>query len=333
MPGSQWLINVSAVLLFASRVWTQAVWLESLDKYTWYLHVPYQQDDQCGFVLEGSRLWRIDGCWSPALWGFPVMVDVLITEHMKRGLGQCRPRLRGGRGFVSGLPPRRSLWERHCFHMTYHRKKRAFSTAGTLAEAVAGFLRGSGRPQQLVTLWPCFPQGVQVSGVFSWSPVSPTLPPSGRQCFWSACGGCGAGLNLSCLPVLSLGSLAVERPVTTGQLGGEPSSAGWSGPRGKGLWSQATPRQEVLGGVQSLPVRTSRQGLVSGTWVFQAEAETTEALGVRKCAGPGKPWPWMCPEGQQFWSEHSLGEQGELLPSGTFSMCVSDLEVNFFFKM
>lgn len=85
------------------------------------------------------------------------MVDVLITEHMKRGLGQCRPRLRGGRGFVSGLPPRRSLWERHCFHMTYHRKKRAFSTAGTLAEAVAGFLRGSGRPQQLVTLWPCFP--------------------------------------------------------------------------------------------------------------------------------------------------------------------------------
>ena len=78
-------------------------------------------------------------------------------------------------------------------------------------------------------------------------------------------GDCGAGLNLSCLPVLSLGFLVVEKPATTGQLGRQPSSAGWLGPRGKGLWSQATPRQEVLGGVQSLPVRTSRQGLVSGT--------------------------------------------------------------------
>ena len=106
------------------------------------------------------------------------MVDVLITEHVKRGLGQCRPRLRGGRGFVSGLPPRRSLWERHCFRITYHREKRAFSTAGMLVEVVAGFLLGPGGLQQLVTLCPCFPQGIEVSGIFSWSPVSPTLPHS-----------------------------------------------------------------------------------------------------------------------------------------------------------
>ena len=42
------------------------------------------------------------------------------------------------------------------------------------------------------------------------------------------------------------------------------SSTGQLGPLGKGLWSQATLWQEVLGGVQSLPVRTNSQGLVSG---------------------------------------------------------------------
>ena len=106
---------------------------------------------------------------------------------------------------------------------------------------------------------------MEVSGIFSWSPVSPTLPHSLESASEVPGGDGGAGLNLSCLPVLSLGFLVVEKPATTGQLGRQPSSAGWLGPRGKGLWSQATPRQEVLGGVQSLPVRTSRQGLVSGT--------------------------------------------------------------------
>ena len=110
-------------------------------------------------MLEGSHLWRIDGCWSPALWSFSVMVDALITEHMKRCSGQCRPWLHGGWGFVSGLPPRRCLWERYFFHIIYHRKKRAFSTAGMLMEIVAGFLRSSCRLQQLFFLCPLLPSG------------------------------------------------------------------------------------------------------------------------------------------------------------------------------
>lgn len=121
-------------------------------------------------MSEGSHLWRIDGCWSPALRSFSVMVDALITEHMKRGLGQYRPQLHGGWGFVSGLLLRRCLWERHFFHIIYHRKKRAFSTAGMLMEIVAGFLRSSRRLQQLFSVCPLLPSGN--GGVWYFLPVT-----------------------------------------------------------------------------------------------------------------------------------------------------------------
>lgn len=168
------------------------------------------------------------------------MVDALITEHMKRGLGQYRPQLHGGWGFVSGLLLRRCLWERHFFHIIYHRKKRAFSTAGMLMEIVAGFLRSSRRLQQLFSF--VSPASLRQRRCLVFSPGHLSIPlclTPVESASEVPGGDCGAGLNLSCPLVLSLGFLVVDKPVTTGQLGKEPCCA-------EQCWTAGSPGEGAL---------------------------------------------------------------------------------------
>ena len=155
----------------------------------------------------------------------------------------------------------------------------------------AGFLCSSHGPAQLPALCPllssergggssaCSPGHLSIPRCFT--PVESASEVPGRD--W------GAGLNLSHLPVLSQGFLAVGKPVTTGQLGKEHCraercrAAGEPECRAPGEGASA-PGCEVAGGGGrrlSLPVRTCSQGLACGQVSLSRGAEATTAPRVR----------------------------------------------------
>lgn len=162
---------------------------------------------------------------------------------------------------------------------------------------------------------PCSPRGTEgfsayfpghLSIPLCFTPVESASEVPGRD--W------GARVNLSHLPVLSLGFLAVEKPVTTSQLGKEQCRAercrtvGELECRGPGEGASA-PGCEVAGGggrCLSLPVRTCSQGLackqVSLSRGRGVGAEATAALRVRRWekAGRALALKWGLKWGWQF---------------------------------